>query len=184
MMLHKWICDMWFNKFFIVPDCCPKFFFVHAIPALKQGSCSMVVTENLSCGPHYSIERQLCLSLGKTETRGFFFKTWCDWPQQSVCHGCWCNRFKEGPSRSTERRSVVVDGSSIQGCVTLHRGGVTLHRGDIYLHRVVVRTGYPQPVLGRIDLHWNVWILVKAPLPSPETGHLVGWEMLGVLVWK
>ena len=61
-----------------------------------------------------------------------------------------------GPSRSTERRSVVVDGSSIQGCVTLHRGGLTLHRGDIYLHGVVVRAGYPQPVLGRIDLHWNV----------------------------
>ena len=96
MMLHKWICDVWFNKFFIVSDCCLKFFFVHAIPALKQGSCSMVVTENLSCGPHYSIERQLCLSLDKTETRGFFLKTWCDWPQQSVCHGCWCNRYKGG----------------------------------------------------------------------------------------
>ena len=69
-----------------------------------------------------------------------------------------------GPNRGTERRSVVVragplpglvlvDGSSIQGCVSLHRGGLTLHRGGLYLHGVVVRTGYPWLVLKRIDLH-------------------------------
>ena len=84
---------------------------------------------------------------------------------KGVC--VWCDlsgQFVGGPNRGTERRSVVVragplpglvlmDGSSIQGCVSLHRGGLTLHRGGLYLHGVVVRTGYPWLVLKRIDLH-------------------------------
>ena len=106
----------------------------------NQESCSMVgIVESGLWWPHHSVERRLCLV----------------WPQWSVC---W------GPNRGTERRSgvvragplpglVLVDGSSIQGCVSLHRGGLTLHRGGLYLHGVVVRTGYPWLVLKRIDLH-------------------------------
>ena len=63
---------------------------------------------------------------------------------------------RRGPNRGTERRSVLMDGSFIQSCVTLQRGGVTLHRGGLYLHGVFVRTGYPWLVLGKIDLHWDV----------------------------
>ena len=70
----------------------------------NQESCSMVgIVESGLWWPHHSMERRLCLV----------------WPQWSVC---W------GPNRGTERRSVVVragplpglvlvDGSSIQGCV-------------------------------------------------------------------
>ena len=133
----------------------------------NQESCSMVgIVESGLRWPHHSVERRLCLV----------------WPHRSVCRG------------AKPRHGEAECGGWGRSLTWPCYGGWILHPGvcnppqgwsDSPQRWLIPSRGCWED---RISLacpqkKWpsECW---STPVPSPETGHLVGWEKLGLLVWK